>query len=281
MGAFCPGKTHAFRLFFAGLSANDCVPFNAGICWPTAKGRLFMPEAMLAAKRLDALLPWVRGEVVSRAVAQQQLWAFVASFDGSASAGHVQVYTGQREPWRPSFSRPTTVQHMAPVPDAEDWDELEVLRLKLDDLLRRGFAHPTVPSAKYSNSETPTGAWVTDLPSLRFGVRGGRRPSVKVSRLGAKDRRAHLAPGAYVLLVDGTLPDLVLFLAAHLLAVAPGMVAVARCAAPRASEWHERCGQFFIQTGIGRPRLYCSDSCYRRATDKRKYEPGRRATGRS
>jgi hypothetical protein len=234
---------------------------------------------MKTAQHLNALLPWVRGKAVSRAMVHQQLWAFVASFDGSAHAGHVQVYGGEREPWLPSYVTRAGVQHAAPASDTDDVDELELLRLKLDDLLRRGFAHPT-ESVKHSNSETPLGHWVSDLPSLRFGVRGEPRAPVKVSRLGAKARRARLAPGAYVLLVDGKLPDLVLFLTAHLLAVAPGMVAVTRCEAPLAGDWRERCGQFFIQTGVGRPRRYCSDSCYRRATDKRKYEPASRAKRR-
>jgi hypothetical protein len=219
--------------------------------------------AGIAPERLALLVPWLNGELRSVAAVHGRLTSFLESFDGTADAGYVRLYSGEEEPWRPAWidTDRTLLHRQPPVIDEPGWTqedaaecELDALRMSLLDLLRRGFPLEV-------GQEQPVGTWLTDLPSLRFGIRSAERPVAKLTAVKAKVRAAYLAPGAYTLVVDGALRDLVPFLVAHLL-TAPRMVALMRCPAPAPRNWSERCGRFFIRARRrGRPPDYCSTAC--------------------
>ena len=180
--------------------------------------------------RLALLVPWVNGDGVPQL--RLQLAAFLGSFDGSAGAGHLQVHMGR------AAQGGTTPR----LERARDLSEamLEDVRARVIAVLRTGF--PLEPRLK-----DVSGGEVEAFPSLRFGV----------GRLRAGDRST---AGAYTVVVDGALRDIVPFLVIHLLTT-PGMATLTRCPAPTANNWTERCGRFVITHGKGRPRVFCSEAC--------------------
>jgi hypothetical protein len=210
-----------------------------------------LPKPHTAPDRLAWLLPWLNGDRVSLSYAR--LLAFVASFDGTAEVGYVKAWeSGPARKGEPRVDRPRRRQPPR-VARPVSLSELEKLRLALVDLLRRGFGAP--------GQTRPRETWGQEFPSLRFGVRGAGRPSPgKLSQVSMGERRAYLSPGAYTLLVDGALVDLVPFLVLHLL-TGPGMMTVSRCRAPAPRNWSERCGRFLAWSGRGRPRKFCSGAC--------------------
>ena len=130
------------------------------------------------------------------------------------------------------------------------------MRLKV--LLEQGFGDPTLEDL------------AIPVASLRVAVRSaGRRPlqwrdtrsGGRVLEGGKLARDAYLAPGAYVLRVQGSPFELVPYLVAHLL-TQPGMVAVKRCARRDQPPWAD-CPRFFIDTPgrRGQPKRFCSRSC--------------------
>ena len=212
-----------------------------------------MPKPLTASERLALLLPWINGDRVSDRDLRRRIKAFIASFDGSAAAGYVQTlaFAGvKREPWIPAFIKREPPRATEPV----DETDLEILQNTLEDLLRRGFPYdPRYPE--------PTYGWVVNYPSLGFGVRGTHRRSPgRLSQVGTTARRNYLSPGAYTLLVDGVLGDLVPFLVLHLL-TGPRMATITRCRAPAPRHWDRRCGRFVLGIGRGRPREFCSNTC--------------------
>jgi hypothetical protein len=197
---------------------------------------LFRKHNLTASARLRPLLSWVNGDPVSALQVRFGLLGFVGSFDGSAAAGFVDV----------SLARQVArLDEPHPEPTGTLAEQLETLRLTLRDVLQAD-------------------AEARSFPSLRFSVRRVRPPA-KRSKLKPRERQAYQDAGAAVLRVEGSLMDLVPFLLMHLL-TAPDMMTVARCPAPQAGHWRDRCGRWFVQaTGRGRPREYCTDPCRVRA----------------
>jgi len=222
---------------------------------------------MTAPARLGLLLPWVNAAPpVPVGTVRRHLRAFAESFDGSAEVGHLR-------------SHGTPAHEISQATPAA----LEALRTRLRELLRRGFP---------PNIDVKDGQWINDQPwgqtfplmqafsSLRFGVICMGRPAPrKLVRASSHERRTFRAPGAYTLLVEGDLADLVLFFVAHLL-TAPGMAVVSRCAAPAPNNWEARCHRFIVGSGVGRPPECCSGACRVRAHAERLRTLEREATGR-
>jgi hypothetical protein len=69
--------------------------------------------------------------------------------------------------------------------------------------------------------------------------------------------------------VAGDIRDVVIYEVWRIL-TDPGIVTLARCPAPRAGNWRQRCGHWFITRGErrGRSREYCSDKCRQRLWKK-------------
>jgi hypothetical protein len=227
-------------------------------------------------ERLELLLPWLNvsrheGEwtVLPPGVVRRRLRAFLQAFDGSKEAGFIkQIYTGSREAEGLSFFR----DHEEDWPEhseREEWieDELFKLRHDLVDILNTGFPNSTRRKNRWWDPE--------EFESMWFGVEGGRRTG-KPSAMTARERREHLGSGAYVLLVDGNVRDLVRFLLGVLL-TQPGMMIIKHCPAPKPKDWKQSCDRFFLSTpGRGRPRTFCSDACRVRASEKAKGERNKR-----
>lgn len=227
---------------------------------------------------LEKLLPWLNdGEEVPDRTVRRKLQAFLQTFDGSADAGFLRVYAdaGTHELFGgPQVPEAAAEHHerfvgpllYEPVP-AVGTQELGGLRAQLLGIIGKGFPYEARPH------ETPDGLiaqWnrligerVADLPSLRFGVR--RRVSERVGtvpkRLStAAHRRFRSEPGAYEVLVDGNLRDLVPYLVMRELTL-PGAAALGRCPAPAPGQRGHMCGRLFMLATTGRPRKYCSDKC--------------------
>ena len=100
---------------------------------------------------------------------------------------------------------------MPPAPAPFSQLELEQLRVRVADMLRNGFPpEPGYRAAAGARLEATTG--------LQFGVRRAHRSRPeKLNLASAATRRAYTAPGAYTLLVDGLVGDLVPYLVMHLL----------------------------------------------------------------
>lgn len=209
-----------------------------------------MRKPLTAPDRLDLLLDWLNGEPLSVAAVRRQLDSFLESFDGSVSAGHLRVHAG------------TAGQGIYEIEDVSS-ETLDAMRERLIDLLRRGFPpNIVVKHGKFVTDQQWGESFpnIQPFPSLRFGVLRLPRPVLKLSRASSDERRTYRAPGAYTLLVEGELADLVPFLVAHLL-TASGMAVVARCPAPAPSNWDERCRHFLVRTTGGHPREFCSEAC--------------------
>lgn len=211
-----------------------------------------MRKGLTPRDRLALLVPWINGEPVPRL--KLVLLAFLGSFDGTAASGFVQTYSG----WLTRGSVPSRLEPAARLTPAHLVD----VRARLVEALERGFRQP-VPKGDHAR--------VIEYPSLRFGVRGTGRPPLGTPLAPAKGTlrarfserealRRYRAPGAYVLLVDGTLLDMVPFLALHLLKE-PGMARLTRCPAPAPNDWTQRCGKFVLTHGMGRPSIFCSEGC--------------------
>lgn len=227
-------------------------------------------------ERLELLLPWLNlsrhvGEwgVMPPGLVRRRLKAFLRAFDGSQDAGYIrQVYEGKREAGGLSFFR----DHEEEWPEQserEEWIEGELFKLRSDlvDMLSVGFPGPRRTKNRWWDPE--------EFESLWFGVARGRG-AAKVSIMKAKERQDYFASGAYVLLVDGALRDLVRFLVGVLL-TQPGMVMIKRCPAPMPNNWKQQCDRFLLGTqGRGRPRMFCSDACRVRASEKAKSDLDRR-----
>lgn len=223
-----------------------------------------MPERSPAVSYLRRLTPWLNGDDTSGRATELVL-RFIAAFDGTENAAHVAVWPHERSSRRGRWARSAT-----------NVAEMELVRARVVDLLRRAFP----PEPGYA---VPAGPHVMDLPSLQFGARSARR-SLKALRDAKSERRAkaiYMAPGAFSLLVDGELRDLLPFLVAHLL-TAPGMAVLARCRALGAYQPSVRCGNLIVTAGRGRPRLTCSDPCRERknAEENPKKKSGRAAARR-
>jgi len=140
------------------------------------------------------------------------------AFDGSKEAGFIkQIYTGSREAAGLSFFR--EVEEEWPEHSGQqEWieDELFKLRHDLVDILNTGFANNTRRKNRWWDPE--------EFGSMWFGVEGGRRTG-KRSAMTARERRDYAASGAYVLLADGKLRDLVRLLRGRLL-THPGMMLI-------------------------------------------------------
>jgi hypothetical protein len=192
-----------------------------------------------AAERLQTLLPWVNGDSSD---AREPLAAFLKSFDGSASSGHLRALyeAGQDELQTGAVS-------------------LDALRRDVEEVLMSGF--PPEPGYSYV-----WGSRTRSLPSLRFGV--WLNPHAR--KLPAKARHWwRTEPGAFIRTVDGKLRDLAPYLVMHLMTMR-GMVTLARCPAPAAGDWMKRCGRFLVSGATGRPRTFCRDACKVRADSKKR-----------
>jgi hypothetical protein len=208
-----------------------------------------------AAQRLGLLVDWLNDFIelyrpdndldVKRwaAAGRAAIGRFLISFDGSPSAGHVETL-------RRSKDMPRFIRADMPHGLAMDADALQHLQVELNLMLQAGFGGPGV-----SGGSLP-------MPSLRFGVRNLHRGDAKMSGLKRRERRDYAAPGAYVLQVTGTTHDLVLYLVLHLLTAENMAGVLARCdRAPAPNNWQERCNRWFIRTGHGRRREFCSNAC--------------------
>jgi hypothetical protein len=203
--------------------------------------------------RLQALLEWVNGRPMDLDEVRQRLRGFIASFDGGPASGYVAVDQDTDD-----------VLALRRVVDAESAGE--GLRMELAGLLESGFQDADIFSSR-----------LTLHISVQRKYRGS---SGKLSQATAEERRAFEAAGAYVLVVWGSLLDLIPFLVAHLLTM-PGGAYVRRCQAPAPHDPPQRCGRFLIGHGKGRPREYCLGSaCRVRAYAERLAEYERRVTGR-
>jgi hypothetical protein len=228
-----------------------------------------------AAQRLGLLLPWLNDPTNLYAATPQAVsqWIrdgrravvqFLASFDGSSAAGHVELL--RRSP----SDLPLFIRRSVPHASALDPDSLQTLhvelRLVLDAAL--GGERAAMP-----------------LPTLSFGGRAARDEQ-KRSTLSRRARRDYRAPGAYVLQVAGSVHDVTMYLALHLLTAAGMAGAVGRCLAPapaprnprlrRRGQDRPRCEKFFIRGGQGRPREFCSPACrVRRAEELKSQLEGR------
>jgi hypothetical protein len=174
---------------------------------------------------------------------------FLATFDGSADAGHVEV-VDDPEPAGVDASTP---------PSDEDLDDLEV-RLRV--LIEQGFDGPAGgATVRFKGGEFTTQPAPVFLPatSLRFAVRnvGRQKPAKRGSVVagGVTALRSYRAAGAYVLQVMGPTLELVPYLVAHLL-TAPNMASVKRCE-------RRGCVHFVITATArrGRPQRFCSAAC--------------------
>jgi len=208
------------------------------------------PDSRDPIDRLGALLPWINGDDVPVRVVTRTLRAFIESFDGGESAGHVVVARGGRNPSIPagvvSETRPRHVKEWLRV---NDEDALDQMRAVLHEMLTAGLAD--------HNDK-----WAFLPTSLEIGVLNARRarPTKTMARAERKTaRRVFNTSGAYALVVDGSPEDLVPFLVAHLLTM-PGAARVIRCAA-RAPHSTDPCRRFRISKGRGRPPLHCKENC--------------------
>lgn len=220
-----------------------------------------MPKLKSAPDRLALLLPWLNGAFEEQffrgrssepvavktdyAAIRHAIGDFVASFDGSADAGHVVAQPDETAA-------------------AMDEDAIENLEADLAMLLGQGLnpsdAPPDIPPDMKQWVEPLTQLDISmSFEKLRLSIRSARRrkPSKRgsVTAGGVTALRNYGASGAYVLRAQGPLADVVPFLLAHLL-TAPGMVAVIQCERPG-------CTHFVIAaTGKrGRPQRFCSAAC--------------------
>lgn len=226
------------------------------------KGRL-----MSAAERLGLLLPWLNdpGPPLAASAAETARWEtpirssiarFLASFDGSPAAGYVEMIRREK-----GWSR--GLQALAP--DGRlglERDDLLLLQHLLNQLLDPEFGLSRSEGDEQGLLMSPEAPTRTVLmPSLGFGVRNLSRGDLKLSAMSARERRAYTSAGAYVLQVRGTARDLVLYLTLQLLTAQRMAGVLARCPAPAPNNWTERCERWFLRTGHGRKREYCSDAC--------------------
>lgn len=194
----------------------------------------------------------------------------LASFTGSPACGFVAV-----------MRRAETL----------DPDALQSLAIDLDQMLRIGFDGP--------DALGPGGGATTPMRSLRFGVRDARGPVGKRSALRRREQQAYSAAGAYVLQVDGSTHDIVLYVTLRLL-TSPDMAGrVTRCKAPVAlpradrtltqtGRPRERCDRWILRPRQrGQPQLFCKGgACKARwhaeqaAADASERQPRRRARRR-
>jgi hypothetical protein len=232
-----------------------------------------LPKPTTAPARLDLLLPWLNGAfdehhfegrnpepvaVRTDYLAIRRVLAdFLATFDGSADAGHIEVVNDPE---------PAGVDAFAPPTD----DDLDDLEARLHILVEQGFDGPGGgATVKFKGGE------FTALPaplflsatSLRFAVRNaGRQKPAKRGRIdagggrrivvgGVTALRNYRAAGAYVLQVMGPMLELVPFLVAHLLTAA-NMAGVKRCE-------RQGCAHLVITATAkrGRPQQFCSAAC--------------------
>jgi hypothetical protein len=211
-------------------------------------------DGLSAPQRLGLLLPWLNDpgppltssppEVTRWVVRYQAAIArFLVSFDDSTAAGHIELIRRGK-----GWSR--ALQPLAPAGRVDlDRDDLLILQDLVRQLLEVGLDRPDAIKRTVA------------MPSLAFGIRSQPRGDLKLSALSLRERRAYTSAGAYVLQVRGTARDLVLYLTLHLL-TAPHMAGVlARCPAPAPNKWEEPCNRWFLRTGNGRRREYCSDAC--------------------
>jgi hypothetical protein len=127
-------------------------------------------------------------------------------------------------------------------------------------LVRKGFPYEAGQEAEY-------GERLEAFPSLRLGVRRVAPAGWQLRR--AARQRYRTEPGAYEVLVDGELRDLVPYLVLRLL-TGPGAAMLARCPGPeRGSRGGRRCGRLFTLKVMGRPRKFCSGACKVRAFAER------------
>jgi hypothetical protein len=219
---------------------------------------------MNAPARLALLLPWLNREETDGDSIRRAITAFVQSFDGSEDAGYVTTASADFGALRE--------RRRVPAPVSEN--ELRELGTKLLATLEIGFAG------------TPTGSVsgffpMTAAPSVRWVIRGRGRQKPRWSDTAAGNRvidaaalRAYRAAGAYVMHVEGSVPDLLEFLVAHVLLQAH-MVQVHQCPA-------RGCDKFFVQaTGRrGAPQKSCSKACrirlYADTIEQRKHKKRRR-----
>ena len=188
--------------------------------------------------RLQLLLPWLNGDPVGSVELRLRLLGFVASFDGSPAASHIEVRLTRLA---------ARLDEPQPAPTASLAEQVEALRLAV----RAVLLADDVADAR-------------SFPSLQFGIRR-LPPPPKRSRLTTRERRMSQDAGAAVLCVEGSLSDLVPFLFMHVLTTSSAL-ALMRCPAPQAGQPTHRCGRWFIQrAGVGRPQEFCSHRCRQRA----------------
>jgi hypothetical protein len=219
----------------------------------------------------------------STVAVRRALRQFIDSFDGSSCAGHVlQIYDGKREDDGQSLlanSRFAQGSNSDAVTGEREATESELFDLHstLLDILRRGFPD--------EQGYPKPSSWQANFDTLWFGARSAHRhqprklhPHISILEqtsmskaqkqaerryvaASKRERQSVLSPGAYVLVVNGALRDLVPYLLLQLL-TAPGMALVTRCPAPAPHNWDQRCGRFLVgTTERGRPRVFCSGAC--------------------
>jgi hypothetical protein len=195
---------------------------------------------------LAQLLPWVNGAAAPKQ-ARPAIAAFLRAFDGGADSSHLRVMYDAGQ-------------------DELAGADLDAIRKHVVALLRSGFPpEPGMPAV--------WGSRLAAMPSLTFGVKRAA-PESRGIKGRVRDTWSK-QPGAFTVLLDGELLDLLRYLLLHVLAM-PGTVNLTRCPAPAPGNWQKRCGKFVLSTGIGRPREYCPGAaCRVREHAKRTQEAGR------
>lgn len=197
-------------------------------------------ERPSAAERLEPLLEWLRVdlEAEKKRRARTERSAFVPKMTRHEMSRQLRVFVESFD------AHPLKVGRVLP---GRGYD-LEELQLQLSLMLLHGGG----------GREDKHGSPVIVMPSLRFLVR--------------------LTKDGPMLVVSGTQPDLVLYLAARL--VVDEQLDLDTCEAPAAGkpgrqerDWRRwpQCGNLFVANGPGRQRLYCSASCKRRVKENPKW----------
>lgn len=201
-------------------------------------------HATTAPERFELLLPWLNGDALPHGDVVVRVVRFIAE---SGLIG--------------------------PRPSANAFSETALvgLRRRLLKMLTG-----TVPGRGERQRQPFETTWA--LPSLRFEVVRNGGASAKLSVLTAAERRAHLGPSRYQMVVLGELRDVLIYAVMRTLTEA-GAVALARCPAPAPHDWSARCDRWFIVTGQrrGRPADYCSTNCRVRNFKKAAAENSRRS----
>jgi hypothetical protein len=188
-------------------------------------------------RRLERLLPWLNAELTPLADVREILSFFL----GPSS----EAQPGQ----------PLLVSVDSAPPDLITQREADQLRRTLCEILEC-----IVPDQRADNLPKSV-VLPLGLSSLEYFVHPRKRPASRLMQEVPAEARAQSEQSA-VLLVRGTLPDLVLFRLLQLLTT-PDAGTVGQCRAPLPNDRSQRCGHFFMASGgrPGRRAMFCSNDC--------------------